>query len=87
MSSLAFCVRFLLCRYKTSDAESIYTNVCEFAKREVDKVAVEDELDQMVAKVRTIMQGTIKQLDHVGTQQDLINLCNITTRLLTLFKC
>ena len=80
---------FMTLRYKTSesDVDSIYTNLNEFAGRKIDYVAVEEELDKMVDKVRTILKGTLKQLDQVGTQQDLINICNVTNRLLTLFKC
>jgi hypothetical protein len=41
----------------------------------------------MVGKVKKILEGTLRQLDEVHSQQDLINLCNVTNRLLTLFKC
>ncbi|QDZ20057.1 hypothetical protein HOP50_03g25760 [Chloropicon primus] len=78
---------FMTLRYKTSDTDAIFTNVSEFAERKIDFLVVEDELEAMVGKVKTILQGTLKQLDEVHTQQDLINLCNVTNRLLTLFKC
>ena len=78
---------FMTLRYKTSDADAIYTNVTEFAERKIDYISVEDELESMVNKVRTVLQGTLKQLDEVSTQQELINVCNVTNRLLTLFKC
>ena len=74
-------------RYKTSDVDTIYQNVKEFAQRDVDRIVVEDELEDMVGKVKKILEGTLRQLDEVHSQQDLINLCNVTNRLLTLFKC
>ena len=78
---------FMTLRYKTSDVDLVYSNVTEFAQRKINLVVVEDELQSMVGKVRTILEGTLKQLDQVNTQQDLINVCNVTNRLLSLFKC
>ena len=78
---------FMTLRYKTSDVDTIYQNVKEFAQRDVDRIVVEDELEDMVGKVKKILEGTLRQLDEVHSQQDLINLCNVTNRLLTLFKC
>ena len=63
------------------------TRTSEFAQRDVDRIVVEDELEDMVGKVKKILEGTLRQLDEVHSQQDLINLCNVTNRLLTLFKC
>ena len=78
---------FLTLRYKTSDVNTIYTNLNEFANREINFIAIEEELPAMVDKVKAVLQGSLKQLDQVSTQQDLINVCNVTNRLLTLFKC
>ena len=78
---------FLTLRYKTSDSNTIYTNLNEFAQREINFSDLEEELPAMVNKVRSVLQGSLKQLDQVTTQQELINVCNVTNRLLTLFKC
>ena len=64
---------FMTLRYKTSDVDLVYSNVTEFAQRKINLVVVEDELQSMVGKVRTILEGTLKHLQHFSCRNNALS--------------
>ena len=74
-------------RFKTGDADAVFTNVQEFAgKPSVDYFDVSEGVGDLAARAKATLEGAIQQLSAVETEQDLSNLCSLTTRLLSFYQ-